>query len=383
MNPSPLIALCAGETSGDTLGAHLVEALKARLPQARFVGIGGPKMGGQGVDLWWPAEKLAVMGYAEVLRRFREILGIRKAFLARLLGEKPDLFIGIDAPDFNLGLEIALREQGVRTIHYVSPSIWAWRGERINKIGRAANRVLALFPMEPPLYEAAGIAVSYVGHPLADAIPETTDKAAVRALLELPRAEAFYALLPGSRLTELEALADLFIETACRIVSNQPTALFLVPLATRATRDAFEAALYRQKAPQQNFKLLFGHAQEALGACDAALIASGTACLEAALIKRPMVITYKVAPLSYWLMKRRAYLPWVGLPNILAGRQIVPELLQKDATPEKLATALVDAATPDNAQRLLPEYTRIHRMLRQNTTQKAADAVLLELGQGA
>jgi lipid-A-disaccharide synthase len=376
MNPSPFIALCAGEASGDALGAHLVEAIKARLPGARFAGIGGPKMGAQGVDLWWPAEKLAVMGYAEVLRRFREILAVRRAFLARLRGERPDLFIGIDAPDFNLGLEIALRGLGVRTIHYVSPSIWAWRGGRIRKIGKAADRVLALFPMEPPLYEKAGIPVSYVGHPLADAIPEATDKTAMRALLCLPEAAPFYALLPGSRLSEVEALAGLFIEAACRILKAQPQALFLVPLATRATRDAFADALYRAKASQQHFKLLFGHAQEALGACDAALVASGTACLEAALVKRPIVIAYKVSPISYWLMKRRAYLPWVGLPNILAGREIVPELLQKDATPEKLSAALMEAAKPESARRLQPEYERIHRMLRQGTAQKAADAAL-------
>jgi lipid-A-disaccharide synthase len=330
----------------------------------------------QGFDAWWPLEKLAVMGYVEVLKRYREISGIRRALKARLLADKPDLFIGVDAPDFNLGLEIDLRAKGIKTIHYVSPSIWAWRGGRIKKVAKAADRVLALFPMEPPLYKRAGVPVTYVGHPLADQIPLHTDKKQVREKLELPNDRSIYALLPGSRQSEVVNLGDIFIAAAKLIHARTPNVLFLVPFVTRETRLEFEAALYRQDAAKLPFRLLFGHAQDAMGASDAVLVASGTATLEVALVKRPMVIAYKLASLTYKLMKRRAYLPYVGLPNVLAGRFIVPELLQDEATPEKLAEALLKEATPERAAELEGEFTRIHEVLRQNTAEKAAAAVL-------
>jgi lipid-A-disaccharide synthase len=378
MGKAVRIAMVAGEASGDLLGSHLIAALKTRLPDAVFYGIGGPKMQGQGFDSWWPMEKLSVMGYWDALKHFREIAGIRRQLKRRLLDLKPDIFIGIDAPDFNLGLETDLKSAGIRTIHYVSPSIWAWRGGRIKKIGRAVNRVLALFPMEPQIYEKERIPVTYVGHPLADIIPLQTSKQAVREKLSLPRDYPIFAMLPGSRRGELEMMAETFVETA-KIIRERflPTAIFVVPLTTRETRLQFEMAIYQKQGGDVPFRLLFGHAQDALGAADVSLVASGTATLEAAMLKRPMVITYKIAKFSYWLMKRMAYLPFVGLPNILAGRFVVPEILQDQATPENLAEALVKLyQDKDNAMAVEEAFTDLHLQLRQNTAEKAAQAVI-------
>lgn len=372
------IAMVAGEPSGDLLASHLIAALKAKLPNAVFFGIGGPKMQGQGFDAWWPMESLSVMGYVDALKNYREISGIRRQLKKRLLDQRPDIFIGVDAPDFNLGLETSLKSAGVPTVHYVSPSIWAWRGGRIKKIGRAVNRVLALFPMEPPLYEKARIPVTYVGHPLADIIPMETNKRAVREKLQMSQDVPVFALLPGSRRGELEAMAETFVETA-RIIRERflPNAQFVVPLTTRETRLQFEMAIYKQQAGDVPFRLLFGHAQDALGAADVSLVASGTATLEAALIKRPMVITYKIAKLSYWIMKRMAYQPFVGLPNVLAGREVVPEILQNQATPENLAEALIKLyEDKENAEAVAEAFTDIHYQLRQNTAEKAANAVI-------
>jgi lipid-A-disaccharide synthase len=377
MGKAVRIAMVAGEASGDLLASHLIAALKQKLPDAVFFGIGGPKMQAQGFDAWWPLEKLAVMGYVDALKNYREIAGIRRRLKKRLLDLRPDIFIGVDAPDFNLGLEADLKKAGIKTIHYVSPSIWAWRGGRIKKIARAVNRVLALFPMEPPLYEKAGIPVTYVGHPLADIIPLETSKPGVREALQIPRDAPVFALLPGSRQGELAMLADTYVQTARLIRERLPDALFVVPLATRETRLQFEEAIYRQQAADLPFRLLFGHAQDALGAADVSLVASGTATLEAALIKRPMVITYKIAGASYWIMKRMAYQPFVGLPNILAGREVVPEILQDQATPENLAEALIKLyEDKDNARAVAEAFTDIHLQLRQNTAEKAANAVI-------
>jgi lipid-A-disaccharide synthase len=372
------IAMVAGEASGDLLASHLMAALKAKLPDAVFYGIGGPKMQALGFDAWWPMEKLAVMGYVDALKHYREISGIRRQLKKRLLDIRPDIFIGVDAPDFNLGLETDLKSAGVKTIHYVSPSIWAWRGGRIKKIARAVNRVLALFPMEPPLYEKERIPVTYVGHPLADIIPLVTNMTAVREKLSMPKDVPVFAMLPGSRKGELEMMADTFVQTA-KIIRERflPNALFIVPLTTRETRLQFEMAIYQQQAGEVPFRLLFGHAQDALGAADVSLVASGTATLEAALIKRPMVITYKIAKLSYWIMKRMAYQAFVGLPNILAGRSVVPEILQDEATPENLAEALVKLyEDKENAEAVAEAFTEIHLQLRQNTAEKAANAVI-------
>lgn len=371
------IAMVAGEASGDLLASHLIAALKARLPGAKFCGIGGPKMDGQGFDSWYPLEKLAVRGYAEVLRHYREISGIRNALKRRLLADPPDVFIGVDAPDFNLGLEKILKRCGIPCIHYVSPSIWAWRGKRIHTIGAAVSRILALFPFEPALYEKQGIPVTYVGHPLADVLPLEDGREDARALLELSAQRPVFALLPGSRQSELHFMADTFIAAAAEIYKSLPEALFLVPLATRETRIQFETALYRCNARNLPIRMLFGHAHEAMMAADAVLVASGTATLEAALLKRPMAIVYKMAPMTHRLMRRMGYLPYVGLPNILAGRFVVPEFIQDDATPENLAQSLLNLyADKATCARIGEVFRGIHLQLRQNTAEKAAAAIL-------
>jgi len=371
------IAMVAGEASGDLLASHLIQAIRAKLPGAVFYGIGGPKMAAQGFDVWYPLEKLAVLGYVEALKHYREISGIRSQLRRRLLADQPDVFIGIDAPDFNLALEKNLKQRGIATVHYVSPSIWAWRGERIHKIGAAVSRILALFPFEPPLYVKQGIPVSYVGHPLADMLPLEDGRAAARELLELSPAQPIFALLPGSRQSELQYMADTFIETARAIHQELPEALFLVPLATRETRLMFETALYRCNARELPIRLLFGHAHEAMMASDAVLVASGTATLEAALLKRPMVIAYKMAPWSYRMMKRMGYLPYVGLPNVLAGKFVVPEFIQDDATPENLAQALLNIyADQETSERIREVFRGIHLQLKQDTAEKAASAIL-------
>ena len=374
------VAMVAGEASGDLLSCHLIQAIRAKLPNAEFFGIGGPKMIGQGFKAWFPLETLAVRGYIEVLKHYREISGIRNELKRRLLADPPDVFIGVDAPDFNLALEKALKRRGVPAIHYVSPSIWAWRGKRIHKIGESVSRVLALFPFEPALYEKEGIPVSYVGHPLADMLPIEDGRDKAREMLELSAQQPVFALLPGSRQSELEYMADTFIETAKLIHQKVPNALFLVPMATRETRLLFETALYRCQARELPIRLLFGHAHDAMMASDAVLVASGTATLEAALLKRPMAIVYKMAPLSYRLMRRMGYLPYVGLPNILAGKFVVPEFIQDDATPENLAQAPLNfLGDKDTCSRISEVFREIHRQLKQNTAEKAAEAILASL----
>ncbi|MDR2452678.1 MAG: lipid-A-disaccharide synthase [Candidatus Accumulibacter sp.] len=371
------IAMVAGEASGDLLAGHLIGALRGKLPNARFFGIGGPKMIRQGFETWHPLESLAVRGYAEVLRHYREIFGIRRDLKRRLLAEPPDLFIGVDAPDFNLTLERALKRRGVPTIHYVGPSIWAWRGRRIHSIGKSVSRILVLFPFEPALYEKENIPVTYVGHPLADLLPLEDARAPARELLGIAPQRPVFALLPGSRQSELEYMADTFIAAARLIHQSLPEALFLAPMATRETRLLFEAALRRGEAGELPIRLLFGHAHEAMAASDAVLAASGTATLEAALLKRPMVIAYRMAPLTCWLMRRMAYLPYVGLPNVLAGRFVVPEFLQEEATPENLARALLGFLSDQESRaRIAEAFREIHLRLRQNTAEKAAEAVL-------
>jgi lipid-A-disaccharide synthase len=377
MQNTPTIALVAGEASGDLLGSHLIEALKRVVPGARFVGIGGPRMQAAGMQVWHPMEKLAVNGYVEVLRHLREILRIRKNVRNRLLAEPPALFIGIDAPDFNLGLEKQLKQRGIRTVHYVSPSIWAWRGERIRKIKKAVSHMLVLFPFEAPLYEAEHIPVTYVGHPLADMLPTTPDRAAMREQMRLSTEATIFAFLPGSRQSEVRNLSATYIETARLIHRAKPDVQFLVPLVSRETRVIFEETQWRLEAQDLPITLLFGHAHDAMIAADAVLVASGTATLEAALLKRPMVITYKVPELTWRLARRKLYLPYVGLPNVLAGKFVVPELLQHDATPENLSQALLN--TVSNRQtvaRLEKLFGDMHTLLRRNTAECAARALL-------
>ena len=334
------VAIVAGETSGDQLGAALIRALKAARPDIEFYGIAGPRMQAEGARSLYPMEKLAVRGYVEVLKSLREILSIRRGIARTLLQDRPALFIGIDAPDFNLGLETRLKEAGIPTVHYVSPSIWAWRPERIHAIARAVDRILVMFPFEEAIYRAAQVPVSYVGHPLADAMPLAPDRAEARLQLRLAGATVPVALLPGSRVSELEMHSDLLIDTAALLAQKRPELRFFVPFATRETRDYFESRLYVKEALALPIEMLFGHARLALHAAQAAIVASGTATLEAALARCPMVITYRLNPLTYRMVMRKRIQPYVGLPNILAGEFIVPELLQADATPANLAQAL-------------------------------------------
>jgi len=378
MADAPLtIGVVAGEASGDLLGAHLIRALRERLPRARFTGIGGPRMQSAGLDVLYPMEKLAVRGYVEVLRHYLEIAGIRRSLAKHYLADPPALFVGVDAPDFNLDLELKLRSAGIPTAHFVSPSIWAWRGGRIHKIKRAVSRMLSIFPFEPPYYEQAGIPVTYVGHPFAEMLQQLPNRTAAREQLRLPAAGKIIALLPGSRVSELEQMADLFIETAKQIAAGLPEVVFLVPLVNRPTRDLFETALYRCEARELNLTVLFGHAHEAMAAADVVLAASGTATLEAALLGRPVVITYRMPRFSYWMMKARGYLPYVGLPNILAGEFIVPEFLQDEATPENLSQAILNLMFDATVRARLEQ--RFHAMageLRQNSGERIATALL-------
>lgn len=378
------VAIVAGEASGDLLGAALVRAVRERFPGTEFYGIAGPKMLAAGATTLVPMEKLAVRGYVEALRSLPELLRIRADLAARLAADRPDLFIGVDAPDFNLGLEARLKRAGIPTVHYVSPSIWAWRAGRLPAIGRAADRVLALFPFEPPIYEKAGIAATYVGHPLADEMPLAPDRAEARAQLRLSDSATAVALLPGSRRGELEAHADLFIDTARRLAERRPGTRFFVPLATRQTRDYFESRLYAREAQGLDLTILFGHARLAFQAADAALVASGTATLEGALARCPMVITYRVPALTYRLMMRKALLPYVGLPNILAGEFIVPELLQEHATPGNLEQAIGNWLDHKAArERLQARYATIHQQLRCGNDERVAQALAPWLAPGA
>lgn len=372
-----VIGIVAGEASGDLLGAHLIGALKPHLPGVQFVGIGGPRMRSTGMQALFPMEKLAVRGYVEVARHYLEIVSIRRRLAAHFLRHPPVCFIGIDAPDFNLGLEERLKEAGIPTVQYVSPQIWAWRSERLRDIARSVDKMLTVFPFEASLYEAARIPVAYVGHPLADMLGDFPGRQAAREQLRLPSSARIVALLPGSRVTEVEQMADLFVATAQEIAAVEPEVLFLAPLVSIETRSLFEAALYRRGHPSLNLTILFGHAHEAMAASDVVLVCSGTATLEAALLRRPMVITYRMPGLSWWIMKRRFQQRYVGLPNILSGEFVVPELLQDDATPENLAQAVLnllsDAAV---CSRIEMRFTRLLAELRQNTTQKVVQALL-------
>ena len=371
------IALMAGEASGDLLGAHLLAALKERIPRLEAFGIGGPQMQSAGLQSWYPMEWFAVRGYVEVIRSLPKLLRVRREFKRRLLADPPDLFIGIDAPDFNIDLELALRAAGITTVQYVSPSIWGWRGERIHKIKRAVSKILALFPFEPAIYERAGVPVAYVGHPLADDFPDHPDRLAAREQMRISPKQIVVALLPGSRQSEVREMGELFIATARLVAEQIPNAHFLVPLVSRETRNIFEEAIYLQQAEALPITILFGHAHMAMTAADAILVASGTATLEAALLKRPMVISYKMPRLSAWIMRRKAHLPYAGLPNILAGEFVVPELLQEDATAENLAQALCNQLQDKEVRkRLEHRFLVIHRSLRQDTANRAVEAIL-------
>ena len=376
--PHRRFALVAGEASGDLLGADLIAALRERFPDARFAGIGGPQMVAAGLEAWHAAEKLSVMGFVEVLRHLPELLAIRRDTLRRVRAFRPDAFIGIDAPDFNLGLERKLKEGGIRTVHYVSPSVWAWREKRAAKIGRSADRVLCQFPREPPIYARHGVDARFVGHPLADRMPLDPDRAGARAALGLPVDARVLALLPGSRLGEIARLGRDFIDAARLLARQVPGLRVVAPMANAQCLAAFERELVDAGCTGEVL-VVDGHAREAMTAADAILLASGTATLEAMLAKRPMVVGYRIAPLTYRIVKGLGLLKVerYALPNVLAGRDLAPELMQDACTPQALAAALstslqgnaVDAA-------LMAEYRRLHLMLRHDASRSAAQAIV-------
>jgi len=371
------VAMVAGEASGDQLAAPLISALKARRNPILFAGIGGPRMESLGFESHYPMEKLSVRGYAEVLLHYREIMGIRRRVAKALLAERPDVFIGVDASDFNLGLERELKDAGIPAIHYVSPSVWAWRGWRVRRIARSVTRILVMFPFEKPLYEKAGVPVTYVGHPLADLIPMDASKHEARAALRLPAGKLIVALLPGSRRSELEYMASSFVLAAHRFRQEVHDVHFVCPMVTRDTRDMFERAVHENQRTDLPLTLLFGHSHEALAAADLALVASGTATLETALFKTPMVIAYRQSPLTWALMRSMVYLPYVGMPNILAGEKLVPELLQDEANPAALAGALLTLLRDAAAQRRqIERFREFHHLLRQDAAEMAAKTIL-------
>lgn len=368
-------ALVAGETSGDLLAGLLLKGMRQRWPDLQAAGIGGPRMAEQGFDTWWSSEKLAVRGYIEVLRHYREIVGIRDQLRQRLLQtDRPNLFIGVDAPDFNLDLEASLKVQGVRTVHFVCPSIWAWRADRVEKIRRSADHVLCIFPFEPELLSKHGIASTYVGHPIANVIPLEPDRAAARQKLGLRDEDMVVAILPGSRASEVQYLAQRFFDAAVLMKKARPAVRFVVP-AVPALRERIQQ-LAATSGLGDSLMVLDGQSHTVLTACDVTLIASGTATLEAALFKRPMVIAYNMNWLSWQIMRRKQLQPWVGLPNILSGEFVVPELLQDAATPQAMAReilAWLDA--PERIGALQQRFTELHHLLKRDTAQLATDAI--------
>ncbi|MCP8463542.1 lipid-A-disaccharide synthase [Pseudomonas sp. ZM23] len=365
------VALVAGEASGDILGSGLMQALKQRHPDIEFIGVGGPLMQAEGLQSHFPMERLAVMGLVEVLGRLRELLRRRKDLVQMLIVARPDVFIGIDAPDFNLNIELKLRGAGIRTVHYVSPSVWAWRQKRVLKIKDACDLMLALFPFEARFYEEHAVPVRFVGHPLANTIPLEADRTGARERLGLPQSASVVALLPGSRGGEVGRLGTLFLDTAQRLLQERPGLRFVLPCASPERRTQIEEMLAGRDLPVQ---LLDGASHEALAACDAVLIASGTATLEALLYKRPMVVAYKVAPLTYRILKRLVKSAYISLPNLMAGRLLVPELIQEAATPDALAQTLLPLLDDGRAQ--TEYFDAIHRALRQDASAQAAEAVL-------
>ena len=368
------IALVAGEASGDILGSGLMRAIKARHPDVEFMGVGGPLMEAEGMASCFPMERLSVMGLVEVLGRLKELLARRKLLVQTLIEEKPDVFIGIDAPDFTLNIELKLRQAGIKTVHYVSPSVWAWRQKRVLKIREGCDLMLTLLPFEARFYEEKGVPVRFVGHPLADTIPLQADRLAARTQLGLDDGPVV-ALMPGSRGGEVGRLGALFFDAAERLLAARPQIRFVLPCASPQRREQIEQMLQVRNLP---LTLLDGQSHVALAACDAVLIASGTATLEALLYKRPMVVAYRLAPLTYWILKRMVKSPYVSLPNLLAQRMLVPELLQDAATAEALAQTLLPLL--DNGNEQTAGFDEIHRTLRRDASNQAADAVLSLIG---
>ena len=370
-----VFAMVAGEASGDNLGADLIKSLKKRYPNSQFVGIGGPKMQAQGFESWFSMEKLSVMGFFEVLKHLPELLKIRKKLIAQLLEFQPDVFIGIDAPDFNFKVEHALKLAGVRSIHYVGPSVWAWREKRLTKIKQYVDGVLVLFPFEPDYYHRYGIPVKYVGHPIANQFPEEPDTLAARQRLAINPLQKVTAILPGSRMSEIESMADIYIQAAKKIYEIYPEMVFVIPCVHGKAKAYIKKSIDKH-APQVTILLLDGQSRDALEACDQALVTSGTATLEAALMKKPLVLAIKVHPISYWIMKCLATTNWIGLPNILAQKDLVKELIQEEATAEKVALnmskLIVDQVLRSNQ---ISEFELQYKTLKQNASELAADAI--------
>lgn len=368
------LGMVAGEASGDLLAGLLMGGLKARWPSLQAAGIGGPDMVAQGFEAWWPSERLSVHGYAEALKVYRQLVALRTELGDRLLAQRPSAFIGIDAPDFNLGLEARLKAAGLKTIHFVCPSIWAWRGGRVHKLAASADHVLCLFPFEPALLAKAGVPASYVGHPLADAIPLDVPRAAARAALGLGDGETVVAVMPGSRRGEIRHIAPDFLRAAQRLRMARPGLRCLLPVAP-GLRAMVEAAVAEAGA-QETVELVDGRSHEVMAASDVVMVASGTATLEAALFKRPMVIGYRVHWLNWQVMRHMRYQPWVGLPNVLSEDFVVPELLQHAMTPDALATEVLRwLDDPTACERIARRFTELHFLLRRDTAGAATDAI--------
>jgi len=373
------VGMVAGEASGDLLAGLLMGAMRKRWPEINVVGIGGPSMVAHGMQAWWPHHLLSVHGFGwDVLLRYREIIGIRRQLRSRLLEKMPSLFIGVDAPDFNLQLEEDLRKKGIKTMHFVCPSVWAWRAHRIEQLKRSVNHVLCIFPFEPELLATHGIAATYVGHPLAQVIPMQPDRALARQALGFSESDDLVALLPGSRNSEVKYLAPCFLEATVRMLSIKPHLQFILPAAP-GMQDTLEAVVLKMGLSGK-VCVIAGQSHKALAACDVSLIASGTATLEAALFKRPMVISYRMGALSWQLMKRKRLQPWVGLPNILCKEFVVPEFLQAAATPQALADSVLewlDAKhnAPHKLRTLENRFLDLHQLLSRDTPQLALAAI--------
>jgi len=371
------IAIVAGESSGDLLGSHLIKSLKSTRSDLKFIGVAGPKMVKEGALSYFPMEELSVRGYFEAIKKLFHLLKLRKNLLKQILDAKPDLFIGVDAPDFNFWIERQLKKKGIPVIHYVSPSIWAWRGDRLGKIKKSIDHMLTIFPFEKKIYAKAHIEATFVGHPLAEMIPLHPNKKKAQAKLKIIKATKVIALLPGSRQGEVKWHAELLIDSAIELSKKIPDVKFLVPLPTRETHMIFSKALFKNTHAELDIQLLIGHASDAINASDLVIVASGTATLETALYKKPMIVTYKMSSISWEILKRMKYLPYVSLPNILLNKFFVPELLQKDATPEnitiKALEILKDASYRKN---LLIQFTKIHHQLKQNTSYRLNKVIL-------
>jgi lipid-A-disaccharide synthase len=370
---APHLAMVAGEASGDLLASLVLRSLMQQ-QNVYAAGIGGPQMAAQGFQAWWPSQTLAVRGYAEVLRHLPRILRVRRQLRARLKEAPPRVFMGVDAPDFNLGLEAELRRAGVPTVHFVSPSIWAWRKERVKQIRESVGHMLCVFPFEPEHYEGTGVKATYVGHPLADVIPLAPDREQARAKLVIANETQMVALLPGSREAEIRYLLPLFLEAALIMCAKDKLLRYVLPVAHIGLKPQIQALL--AKYPALNVQLTEGGSHEALAACDGVMVASGTATLEAALFKRPMVVAYRMPRTSWWLLKNKNYLPHISLPNILCNEALVPELVQDACTPQALAAAMHTQLNNMHQRELLTErFTALHHSLRLGCAERVADVL--------